>query len=315
MNPPAKPLAPLIEPPESAAGRRERLRMAAQRHMSKLVVSPTCALVLLFIYGFILWTGYLSLTGSRMLPVSELAGIDSYLRLWRMPRWSLALTNLLVFGGLFVALSLAIGVALAVLLDRRLRTDGVLRIIYLYPMALSYIVTGVVWRWILDPTVGLQHFVRDLGFESFAFDWVVRQDRAIYALVIAAVWQSSGFVMALFLAAFRGVDPEIVRAAELDGASVARTYSGIVLPSVRPVFMSAVVILINMAVKNFDLVIALTGGGPGHATDLPATFLYEMTFRRDQINIGAASAMTLLATVMAIIVPYLYSELRRPHRG
>jgi glucose/mannose transport system permease protein len=305
----------LIDEPSTPLGRRERLRRIAQRHMSKLVVSPTCAVVVLFIYGFILWTGYLSLTGSRMLPVYDLTGFGNYLRLWQMPRWNLAITNLLVFGALFVASSLAIGVGLAVLLDRRIRTDGILRIIYLYPMALSYIVTGVVWRWILDPAVGIQHFVRDLGFESFTFDWIVRQDRAIYALVIAAVWQSSGFVMALVLAAIRGVDPEIVRAAELDGASVSRTYWGIVLPSVRPVFMSAVVILVFMAVKNFDLVIALTGGGPGHASDLPTTFLYEMTFRRNQINIGTASAMTLLATVMAIIVPYLYSELRRPNRG
>lgn len=294
---------------------RERLLLAAQRHMSKLVVSPTCALVLVFVYGFALWTGYISLTASRMLPVHDFVGLENYVRLWQMPRWSLATRNLLLFGSLFVSVSMVIGVTLAVFFDQRIRAEGVLRIVYLYPMALSHIVTGVVWRWLLDPTVGIQHFLRDLGFADVTFDWIVRRDGTIYALVVAAVWQSSGFVMALVLAALRGVDPEIVRAAQLDGASATRTYWGIVLPSIRPVFMSALVILLFLAVKNFDLVIALTGGGPGLASDLPATFIYEMTFRRNQINVGTASAMMLLITVMAIIVPYLYSELRRPHHA
>ncbi len=300
--------------PQTDGGRRARLTFLLQRHMSKLVLAPSCAAILLFVYGFVLWTTWISFTPSRLLPVYEFAGFDAYVRLWQMARWHVAMTNLVVFGGLFVLVSLAVGVLLAALLDQRVRAEGVLRTIYLYPMALSFIVTGTAWKWMLNPTIGIQRFVRDLGFESFTLDWIVRQDMAVYALVIAAVWQGSGFVMALFLAAMRGVDEEIVKAARLDGASVARIYWGIVLPSIRPVFFSAVVILAHLAVKSFDLVVALTGGGPGYATDLPATFMYEMTFRRSQINIGAASAIMMLATVMAIIVPYLYSELRETKR-
>lgn len=301
-------------PDPAPAARRTRWRMLLQRHMSKVVLAPSCAAILLFVYGFVLWTTWISFTPSRLLPVYEFAGFDAYVRLWQMGRWHIAMTNLMQFGGLFVLVSLAVGVLLAALIDQRIRAEGLLRTIYLYPMALSFIVTGTAWKWILNPTIGIQQFVRDLGFEDFTLDWIVRHDLAVYTLVIAAVWQSSGFVMALFLAAMRGVDGEIVKAARLDGASTARIYWGIILPAVRPVFFSAVVILAHLAVKSYDLVVALTGGGPGFATDLPATFMYEMTFRRNQINVGAASAIMMLATVMAIIVPYLYSELRGGRR-
>jgi len=152
--------------------------------------------------------------------------------------------------------------------------------------------------------------MHDLGWTSFTFDWLVNSDMAIYTVVIAAVWQASGFIMAMFLAALRGVDQDIIRAAYMDGASLPRIYFGIIIPSIRPVFLSAIVVLAHLAVKSFDLVIALTGGGPGYSSDLPATFMYTMAFQRNQLGIGAASAMMMLATVMAIIVPYLYSELR-----
>jgi glucose/mannose transport system permease protein len=291
------------------------LRAAAQRHLSALVVSPSFVALLIFVYGFILWTVYISFTRSRILPVYTLAGTDAYERLWQMERWGVAITNLFIFGGLFIGISLAIGILLAVLLDSQVRKEGALRTIYLYPMALSFIVTGTAWKWILNPGIGIQQFMRDMGFADFRFDWIVDPDFAVYTLVIAAVWQSSGFVMALFLAALRGVDDEIIKAAYLDGASLPRIYWGIVLPAIRPVFLSAIIILAHLAVKSFDLVVALTGGGPGFASDLPATFMYEMTFRRNQVAVGAASAVMMLATIMAIIVPYLYSELRGGRRG
>ena len=306
QNPPFQPAEEKARPAPTGSG----FRASAQRHLSKLVVAPSFAAILVFVYGFILWTLYVSFTNSRMLPVYDLVGADAYVRLWKLERWYVAIENLLIFGGLFIGISLAIGIVLAVLLDQRIRGEGALRTIYLYPMALSFIVTGTAWKWILNPSIGVQEFVRSLGFETFTFDWIVQQDTAVYTLVIAAVWQSSGFVMALFLAALRGVDQEIIKAAYLDGASLPRIYWGIVLPSIRPVFMSAFVILAHLAVKSYDLVVALTGGGPGYASDLPATFMYEMTFRRNQIAIGSASALMMLATVVAIIVPYLYSELK-----
>ncbi len=286
------------------------MRDALRSSLSKVVVAPSLAIVLLFVYGFILWTTYVSMTPSRMLPSYEFVGLDAYFRLWQMPRWHVAIGNLFTFGAMFIGISLVIGIVIAVMLDQKIRAEGALRTIYLYPMALSFVVTGTAWKWILNPGTGIQQFVRDLGFETFVFDWIIQEQTAVYTLVIAGVWQSSGFVMALFLAALRGVDQEIIKAAYLDGASLPRIYFGIILPSIRPVFLSAIVILAHLAVKSFDLVVALTGGGPGFASDLPATFMYEMTFRRNSMNVGAASAMMMLATVMAIIVPYLYSELR-----
>lgn len=301
--------------PARAAASPRPMRQLLQDNLSRLVVMPTFLVSLVFVYGFIGWTAWVSFSRSRMLPNYELIGLANYQRLWAMERWQVAIANLIIFGALFILVCLAIGVFLAILLDQKIRAEGTLRTIFLYPMALSFIVTGTAWKWILNPGLGLEKLVRDFGWESFSFDWLVNPQMAIYTLVIAAVWQSSGFVMALFLAALRGVDHDIIRAAQMDGASAPRIYLGIILPSIRPVFLSAIVILSHLAVKSFDLVIALTGGGPGYATDLPATFMYAMTFQRDQMGIGAASAMMMLATVMAIIVPYLYSELRGPRHG
>jgi glucose/mannose transport system permease protein len=285
-----------------------------ERQLSRLVVAPSFALSLFFVYGFILWTTYISFSRSKMMPVYSLIGLSNYVKLWNQDRWHVAIGNLAIFGLCFVGFCLLIGITLAVLLDQRIRAEGTLRTIYLYPMALSFIVSGTAWRWLLNPTVGLQQFMRDLGFPNFEFAWTTDSHLAVYALVIAGVWQSSGFVMAIFLAALRGVDQEIIKAAYLDGAGLPRIYLAIVIPSIRPVFLTAIVVLSHIAIKSFDLVVALTGGGPGYASDLPATFMYEMTFRRNEIGIGAASAMMMLATVMAIIVPYLYSELRGEKR-
>jgi glucose/mannose transport system permease protein len=177
-------------------------------------------------------------------------------------------------------------------------------------MAVSFIVTGTAWKWILNPGLGLDSVMHSLGWETFSFDWLVNPDMAIYTLVIAGVWQSSGFVMALFLAGLRSFDQEIIKAATIDGASMPAIYLRIILPSLRAVFLSAIVVLAHLAVKSYDLVVALTGGGPGYATDMPATFMYAMAFQRSQLGLAAASAVIMLATVMAIIVPYLYSELR-----
>ena len=205
---------------------------------------------------------------------------------------------------------MVIGILLAILLDQRIRVEGAIRAIYLYPMALSFIVTGTAWKWILNPTLGIERFVQGLGFPGFSFDWLIDPHMAIYTVVIAGVWQSSGYVMALFLAGLRSVDDEIIRAAAIDGAGPIRTYASIILPVIRPVFLSSIIILSHLAIKSFDLVVALTGGGPGYATDMPATFMYAFAFQRSELGTAAASAVMMLMTVMAIIVPYLYSELR-----
>ena len=281
-----------------------------ERWLPQFVVSPLFAASLFFVYGFIAWTVYISFTRSGVMPNYEFAGLIQYERLWATPRWYVALENLFIFSGLFIAGCLAIGIVLAILLDQRIRIEGTIRTIYLYPMALSFIVTGTAWKWILNPGLGIEHLMRELGFEDFRFDWLVNPDMAIYTVVIAGVWQSSGYVMALFLAGLRSVDDEIIKAAAIDGAGPIRTYTRIVLPMIRPVLFSSIIILTHISIKSFDLVVALTGGGPGYATDMPATFMYSFAFQRSELGVAAASAVMMLVTIMAIIVPYLYSELR-----
>lgn len=290
------------------------MKHSFDHYLPKLVLAPAFVLGLAFIYGFMIWNGALSFTASRMLPNYEFVGWLQYERLWAMDRWWVALKNLAIFGVLYVGLSMALGVFLAILLDQKVRGEGFIRTIYLYPMALSFVVTGTAWKWILNPSDGLQKVMQDLGWTSFTFDWLVQSDLAIYCVVIAGVWQSAGFAMALFLAGLRGVDDSIIKAAQIDGASLPRIYWRIVLPSLKPVFFSTLMVLSHLAIKSFDLVMALTAGGPGYATDVPATFMYAMSFSRGQIGLGAASATIMLVTVAAIVVPYLYSELRSKNR-
>ncbi|MEY4747992.1 MAG: hypothetical protein RIQ60_206 [Pseudomonadota bacterium] len=282
--------------------------------LPRLVLAPSFVLSFLFIYGLIAWNGYLSVSASRLLPNYEFVGLEQYQILWESERWMVALKNLGIFSVLFIGFAMAVGLLLAILLDQKIRAEGVLRTIYLYPMALSFIVTGTSWKWIMNPGLGIEHLMHQWGFENFHFSWLVDPDMAIYTVVIAGVWQSAGFVMALFLAGLRGIDDSIIKAAQIDGASLPRIYWRIIVPSLRPVFFSTLMVLAHIAIKSFDLVMALTAGGPGFATDVPATFMYTMAFNRGQIGLGAASATIMLATVAAIVVPYLYSELRSQRR-
>ena len=285
-------------------------RASLQAWLPKLVLSPSLAMILVFVYGFIAFTFYLSFTDSRILPSFGWVGWENYSKLWRLSHWEISLVNMAIFAGLYIAISTVLGLALAIFLDQKIRGEGVLRPLYLYPMALSFIVTGTAWKWFLDPGIGLENVMHAWGWESFSFDWIKNRDFAIYTIVMAAVWQTSGFVMAMFLAGLRGIDNEMLKAAQIDGASNWNLYRRIVIPQLRPAFLSAFVILAHLAIKTFDLVIAMTGGGPGRATELPATFMYSYTFTRNQMGIGAASAVIMLTTIAAIMVPYLYSELR-----
>jgi len=281
-----------------------------EKNLPKIVLAPTTIVMIVCMYGFIVWTGLLSLTKSRMMPQWEFVGLDQYVRLFNNPRWDVAVDNLFIFLILFILIAIVLGLLLAIFLDQKIRNEGVIRTIYLYPMAISFIVTGTAWKWILNPGLGIEKLVRDLGFVGFEFRWLVESDMAIYTIVIAAVWQSSGFVMALFLAGLRGVDENLTKAAKIDGASTIRLYWHVILPLMRPVFFTAIVILTHIAIKSFDLVQALTGGGPGYSSDLPANFMYTFSFNRAQIGMGAASAMIMLFGVLAVLIPYLYSELR-----
>ncbi|WP_338844613.1 sugar ABC transporter permease [Massilia sp. W12] len=287
-----------------------KIRALFERFAPQLVLGPSLLASLIFVYGFILFTGYLSLTESGMMPNYEFAGLLQYHELFEHERFWQAFKNLGIFGGLFILISVAVGLLLAIVLDQKIRAEGALRAIYLYPMALSFIVTGAAWKWMLNPGLGLEKLMHDLGFSNFTFDWLVNPDMAIYTVVIAGVWQSSGFVMALFLAGLRGIDDEIIKAAQIDGASLPTIYRRIIIPAMRPVFFSVLLILAHIAIKSFDLVMALTNGGPGNATDVPAIFMYQFSFTRGQLGLGSASAMMMLATIVAVLVPLMYLETR-----
>lgn len=289
---------------------RADLRTRIQDWLPKLVLAPSFAVILLFVYGFILFTIFLSFTGSKMLPLYTFVGFSNYSRLWAQENWHIAISNIAIFASLYIVICTALGLMLAIFLDQKIRGEGLLRPIYLYPMALSFIVTGTAWKWFLDPGIGLERIMRLWGWESFSFTWIKDNDMAVYTIVIAAVWQTSGFVMAMFLAGLRGIDNEILKAAQIDGASSFQLYRRIVIPMLRPAFLSAFVILSHLAIKSYDLVIALTGGGPGRATEMPATFMYSYTFTRNQMGVGSASAVIMLMTIAAIMVPYLYAELK-----
>ena len=301
--------------------RRSGVRRSLQDWLPRLVLAPSFLLVLVFVYGFNLWTLFLSFTNSKAFPTTKLVGLANYQKLWNWTfdvdppsSWYTALVNMGIFGGLYVFFCLALGLMLAILLDQKIRGEGILRPIYLYPLALSFIVTGTAWKLFLDPRIGLEKAVHDWGWTSFKFDWVVNPSMMIYCVAIAGIWQTSGFVMAMFLAGLRGVDGEILKAAQIDGASTYQTYRRIVIPIMRPVFFSALVVLAHMAIKSYDLVLSVTGKNPGGAAELPSTFMYSYTFTRNQMAVGSTSAVIMLMTIAAIMVPYIYSETREKGR-
>ncbi len=283
---------------------RKATRRVLQSLAPHLVLAPSIAASLIYVVVFASWSVWISLSKSTLLPDYSYAGFQQYVQLWSNHRWTIAYTNLFLFGSLYVVGATLVGLILAILIDQRVRAEAVWRSIFLYPLAISFVVTGTVWRWIFNPTTGLQHLVHQLGWMGFSFDWIVQRNMAIYTVVITGIWQASGFAMALFLAGLRGVDPDLVKAARIDGAKMSRIYLHIILPSIRPIFIAVVVILLQFAIKTFDLVLALTSGGPGISTTMPAIYVYDLMFQRGQLGEGAAAAVMMLAALLVVLVPY-----------
>ncbi len=297
---------------ETQAERSVRWRRRLGGVLPALAIWPPLILSAGHVVLFTIWTAWISFTPSTLMPENGFVGFKNYASVMGTRNFSVAYTNVVVFGFCFVALTTIVGLLLAILLDQRVRGESILRTIFLYPMAVSFVVTGTIWSWLLNPGFGIQQLVRDLGWTDFRFDWLIDRDRAIYTLVIAAAWQASGFAMALFLAGLRSVDPEIVKAAQIDGAGSARIYRRVVLPSMGPIFIAVMVILLQNAIKTFDLVRALTGGGPGIATNLPATVVYDFMFQRGQLGRGSAAAVMMLLALAVVLLPYaLYQRFRR----
>jgi glucose/mannose transport system permease protein len=253
---------------------------------------------------FTFWTTWVSFTPSTLLPAGGWVGLRNYRAVLASRNWDIAFHNLLLFGSGFVLFAIAVGLLLAVLLDQRIRGENVLRTIFLYPMAVSFVVTGTVWSWLLNPGIGVQKLVQGLGWSNFRFDWLVQPKMAIYTIVIAAVWQASGFAMALFTAGLRSVEPDLIKAAQIDGAGPWRTYLRVILPTLWPIVIAVLVILLQFAIKAFDLVRALTDGGPGISTQLPTLVVYDFMFQRGLLGRGAAAAVLMLLTLLAVLAPY-----------
>jgi len=258
------------------------------------------------VVGFTAWTTWLSFTPSDLLPEYDWAGLRSYRSVLRTENTAIAYANLLVYGVGYVGLTMLIGFVLAVLIDQRIRAENLLRTIYLYPLAVSFVVTGTVWSWLFNPGQGIQKFVNGLGWTSFRFDWIIDRDFALYTIIIAAVWHGVGFAMALFLAGLRSIDPDLHKAAQIDGAGPFRFYLRIAAPGVAPIAISVLVILLQYAIKTFDLVRALTGGGPGISTTLPALVVYDFMFQRGQLGRGSAAAVLLLLSLIVVLLPYYF---------
>lgn len=290
--------------------------MKKDRLISILFMLPSIILIGIFVYFFIGWTSWVSLVNWKdIFPDFTFVGLQNYTRLFQNYRFTISLQNTAVFTALFLIASITIGLLLAILLDRKVRFEGVFRTIYLFPMAVSFVVTGVVWRWILNPgpggeSVGINLLFEKIGLSFLKSGWYTDPNIGIKAVVIAAVWQMSGYVMAMYLAGIRGIPTELYEAAQLDGANTMQVYRYIVIPLLRPITLGAVIILGHISLKIFDLVFAMTGSGIGFSCDVPALFMYDTTFRGNYFSQGAAVAMILLLSVAVLIVPYLIYSMR-----
>ena len=280
-----------------------------------LVIGPSILASFVYVFVFTGWTLYISLSNSTLLPSYGFVGLKPYFELWSNQRWKIAYGNLFFFSAFYVVIAMALGLALAIALDSRVKGESIFRTIFLYPLAVSFAVTGSVWRWIYSPDAGIEYLVRGWGFTDFTFRLTTDRNTAIYAIIATGVWQSSGFAMALFLAGLRSVDPDIVKAAQIDGASRTRTYMKVILPSIAPIFISVAVVLLQFAIKTFDLVVALTNSGPGISTTFPANYVYDLMFQRGQIAIGAAASIMMLAALAVVLVPYALWSVWRTNRG
>jgi glucose/mannose transport system permease protein len=265
--------------------------------------------------GTMVWTVGISFTNSKSIPVYDVFNMAQYERLFRTARWITSIHNIVIFGIFFILGCLIVGFLLAVLIDQRVRAEDTFRTIYLYPYSMSFIVTGLAWQWIMNPTLGVQKTMQDLGWESFQFDWAVSSQMSIYAVVIAGVWHGSGLVMALMLAGLRGVDQELWKASRVDGIPAWRVYISIVLPLLKPMIITSVVLLSISVVKAFDLVVALTRGGPGISSEVPAKFVMDHLFERSNIGLATAASTVMLITVLAVLAPWLYAEYFRKNKG
>ncbi|MFL5336651.1 MAG: carbohydrate ABC transporter permease [Geminicoccaceae bacterium] len=291
---------------------RARPRRVVRYPAAYLALLPAAAIVVVAYLGCMLWTARLSFTSSKLLPKLDWVGLAQYQRLFENERFVVSVENIVIFGVLYLVGALIFGFLLAVFIDQRIRGEAVFRTIFLYPYSMSFIVTGLAWQWFLNPELGLQKLVRDLGFAGFTFDWIVNQQMVIYTLVIAGLWHASGLVMAILLAGLRGIDADLWKAARVDGIPTWRVYLSIVLPLLGPMVVTVVVLLSVQVARLYDLVVAMTRGGPGISSEVPAKFVMDHLFERNNIGLATAAATMMLVAVVCILTPWFYARYARP---
>jgi glucose/mannose transport system permease protein len=276
---------------------------------AKIAAIPMVLTTLVVFLGGTIWTVFYSFTNSKLLPKTNFVGLDQYERLWSNSRWAVSIENLAFYGVMSLIFTVCMGFLLAVLMDQKIRFEDTFRTIMLYPFALSFIVTGLVWQWILNPDFGLQGIVRSWGWESFSFDPLHSPDTVLYGLLIAGLWQGTGFVMCLMLAGLRGIDEDIWKAARVDGIPTWKTYLIVVIPMMRPVFITTLVIVAAGIIKLYDLVVAMTSGGPGgNASQVPAMYVYDYMFQAQNLGQGFAASTMMLLSVLIVLIPWAYLE-------
>jgi glucose/mannose transport system permease protein len=282
---------------------------------AKIASIPMILIATVIFFGGSIWTVVYSFTNSKLLPRLKFVGLDQYDRLWSSARWIVSIENLAIYGVLSLIFSLVIGFLLAALMDQKIRFENVFRTIFLYPFALSFIVTGLVWQWILNPEFGIQSIIRSIGFTNFNFDPLYNPSIVIYGILIAGLWQGTGLVMCLMLAGLRGIDEDIWKASRVDGIPTWKTYILIIIPMMRPVFVTTLVIITSGIVKVYDLVVAQTSGGPGIASEVPAKYVYDYMFQAQNLGQGFAASTMMLLTVAIIVIPWAYLEFGGRKRG
>jgi glucose/mannose transport system permease protein len=291
----------------------ERRRRAFPLHAVIGTVPMMAVAIGVYVIG-IGFTFYWSFTSSKLFPNNNFVGLDQYRRLWSSDRWLISTHNIWVYGVLSIGLNMVFGYLLAVFMDQRIKQEDLLRSIFLYPFAMSLIVTGLTWQWILDPSLGIENVIHNLGWTSFHFSPLVDQEYALYGLVIASVWQGSGVTMAILLAGLRGVDEEIWKAAKVDGIPAWRTYLFIALPMMRGALATAFVLQCVGVVRVYDLVIAMTGGGPGISTQMPAIYVIDMITSSQNVGQGMAAATMMLLPIIAVLLFGALASWRRKRR-
>lgn len=290
------------------------MRLKQDSFLSILLISPSIIAVLIFVYGFIFWSGRVSLSNWKGLtPNYEWAGFQNYINLFQDQRFQIDIRNTLIFTVLFVGGCLVLGLGLAILLDQNLRGEGFFRSLFLFPMAISFIVTGVVWRWLMNPAEGDRISGLNLLFDSVGLDFLINKWHAtpywgIAAIAIPAIWQMSGYTMALYLGGLRAIPDSLREAARVDGATELQLYRYIILPLLNPVTLSAMIILGHISLKVFDLIVAVAG--KQLPLDVPAIYMWTTTFDGQFYWRGAAIGIVLLLSVALLVIPYLRFTLR-----